>query len=72
MTLHSERPPNSMCGIWCSLGFELDPDPDHIGLVKPPALGCTGRQLPAARARQLVKPINLGIWGSVFAVSALA
>jgi hypothetical protein len=53
-----------MCGIWCSLGFE--PDPDHIGLVKPLALGCTGRQLPVGRARQL---INLGIWGRMLAVS---
>ncbi len=68
MTLHSVRPANSMCGIWCLLGFE--PDPDHIGLVKPPALACTGRQLPAGRARQLVNPVNLSIWGRAFAVSA--
>jgi hypothetical protein len=66
MTLHSARPAISMCGIWCSLGFE--PDPDHIG-VKPPALGCTGRQLPVGRARQLVNPVNLGIWGRMLAVS---
>ena len=66
MTLHSVRPANSMCGIWCSLGF----DPDHIGLVKPAALGPTGGQLPVGRARQLVNPINLGIWGRAFAVSA--
>jgi hypothetical protein len=57
-----------MCGIWCSLGF--DPNPNHIGLVAPPALGWSGRQLPVGRARQLVNPINLGILGRVFAVSA--
>jgi hypothetical protein len=56
-----------MCGTWCSLGFE--PDPDHIGLVKPPTLGCTSRQLPVGRARQLVNPVNLGIWGRMLAVS---
>jgi hypothetical protein len=56
-----------MCGIWCSLGFE--PDPDRIGLVKPLALGCTGRQLPVGRARQLINPVNLGIWGRMLAVS---
>jgi hypothetical protein len=66
MTPHSVRPANSMCGIRRPLDF----DPDHIGLVKPPALGRTGRQLPAAQARQLVNPTNLGIWGRVFAVSA--
>jgi hypothetical protein len=55
-----------MCGIRRPLAF----DPDHIGLVKPPALGRTGRQLPAAQARQLVNPTNLGIWSRVFAVSA--
>jgi hypothetical protein len=67
MTLHSARPAISMCGINCSLGF--GPDPDHIGLVKPVALGCTGRQLPVGRARQLVNPVNLGIWGRMLAVS---
>jgi hypothetical protein len=71
MTLHSARPAISMCGIWCSLGFEPDPDPDpdHIGLVKPPALECTGRQLPVGRARQAVNRVNLGIWGRMLAVS---
>jgi hypothetical protein len=67
MTLHSARPAISMCGICGTLGFE--PDPDQIGLVKPPALGCTGRQLPVGRARQLVNPVNLGIWGRMLAVS---
>jgi hypothetical protein len=69
MTLHSARPAISMCGICCTLGFEPDPDPDHIGLVKPPALECTGRQLPVGRARQAVNRVNLGIWGRMLAVS---